>query len=183
MPAQSLPWAPAVALPLIVRKFTRRAKNCLLTARIAAFRCQEPLAGLSLLEGSSTREGAPNAHRDQKVCTTGAMFYFCSKSFRRELMRGGGWAGSVSARRAASRQRSQKANQNDRADTQGRQGPQVGDDSGVRSGASYICGCSVSLGQGEVKRQSANRPHRSRLTQGIVVLPATRLSRRLEPLR
>src|SRR5258705_11490675 len=54
------------------------------------------LAGLSLLEGSSTREGAPNAHRDQKVCTTGAMFYFRSKGFRRGLMRGGGWAGSVS---------------------------------------------------------------------------------------
>ena len=54
------------------------------------------LARLSLLEGFSTREGALNGHRNQKVCTTGTMFYFCSKSFRRELMRGGGWAGSVS---------------------------------------------------------------------------------------
>src|SRR5580704_15302977 len=54
------------------------------------------LTRLSLLEGFSTREGALNGHRNQKVCTTGRMFYFCSKSFRRELMRGGGWAGSVS---------------------------------------------------------------------------------------
>jgi hypothetical protein len=54
------------------------------------------LARLSLLEGFMTREGALNGHHGQKVCTTGAMFYFCSKSFRRELMRGGGWSGSVS---------------------------------------------------------------------------------------
>jgi hypothetical protein len=32
------------------------------------------LAHLSQLEGSATREGAPEVHRDQKVCTTGAMF-------------------------------------------------------------------------------------------------------------
>src|SRR5271156_6257837 len=43
-----------------------------------------------------TREGAPNGHHGQKVSTTGSMFYFCSKSFRRELMRGGGWSGRVS---------------------------------------------------------------------------------------
>jgi hypothetical protein len=51
---------------------------------------------LSLLEGFTTREGAPNGHHGQKVCTTEAMFYLCSKSFRRELIRGGGWSGSVS---------------------------------------------------------------------------------------
>jgi hypothetical protein len=63
----------------------------------AVIRCVNcGLARLSLLAGVMTREAVPNAHRDQKVCTTGAMLYFCSKSFRRELMRGGGWAGSVS---------------------------------------------------------------------------------------
>jgi hypothetical protein len=38
--------------------------------------CYFRLARLSLLEGFTTRESAPNGHRDQKVCTTGAMFYF-----------------------------------------------------------------------------------------------------------
>jgi hypothetical protein len=32
------------------------------------------LTHLSQLEGSGTREGAPEVHRGQKVCTTGAMF-------------------------------------------------------------------------------------------------------------
>jgi hypothetical protein len=52
------------------------------------------------------REGAPNGHRDQKVCTLGAMFWFLSKSFRRELMRGGGWAGSVGLSHGCHRSRS-----------------------------------------------------------------------------
>jgi hypothetical protein len=33
------------------------------------------LARLSLLEGFMTREGASNGHRDQKVCTTGAILF------------------------------------------------------------------------------------------------------------
>jgi hypothetical protein len=32
------------------------------------------LTHLSQLEGSGTREGAPEVHRGQKVCTTGTMF-------------------------------------------------------------------------------------------------------------
>jgi hypothetical protein len=35
---------------------------------------QAMLTHLSQLEGSATREGAPEVHRGQKVCTTGAMF-------------------------------------------------------------------------------------------------------------
>src|SRR5271157_817010 len=53
------------------------------------------LAGLSQLEGVAAREAALDGHRDQKVCTTKAIFSLWSRSLPQELLRGGRWAWQV----------------------------------------------------------------------------------------
>ena len=50
------------------------------------------LTGLSQLEGVAAREAALDGHRDQKVCTTKAIFSLWSRSLPQELLRGGRWA-------------------------------------------------------------------------------------------
>jgi hypothetical protein len=44
------------------------------------------LAGLSQLEGVAVREAALDGHRDQKVCTTKAIFSSWSGSFPQQVM-------------------------------------------------------------------------------------------------